>query len=79
MAMSPSRDNFSTICKIVVVAARSLLGLARNPPELDLFWGNSDDAELDPSESYVMIEAKSGYFEAKRHMLVAMQKLVTES
>ncbi len=27
---------------------------------------------------YVMIEARQGYFEASRHVLVALQKLMTE-
>ncbi len=27
---------------------------------------------------YVLIEARQGYFEASRHMLVSMQKLMTE-
>jgi hypothetical protein len=32
----------------------------------------------DRTLEYVMVEAREGYFEASRHMLVAMQKLMTE-
>lgn len=63
---------------MAVVAARSLVEVTQNPPEIDLFWASPDDAEIDPNEEFVMLEAKSGYIEASRHMLVAMQKLVHE-
>ncbi|CZT50736.1 uncharacterized protein RSE6_11778 [Rhynchosporium secalis] len=33
---------------------------------------------IDPVEKYVMVESRSGYFEASRHTMVAMQKLMTE-
>lgn len=42
---------FRSICKIVVVAARPLNGgLDQNPPLVDLFWGDDNDAEIDPDE-----------------------------
>ncbi|KAH8816936.1 P-loop containing nucleoside triphosphate hydrolase protein [Xylogone sp. PMI_703] len=79
VALSPSRDMFRTICKIAVVASRPISGgLDQNPPKIDLFWGDDGDADIDPDESYMMVESKLGYFEAYRHMLVAMQKLMTE-
>lgn len=78
IALSPASDKFRTICKIATVAARPLSAVEQNPPQIDLFWGSIGDAEFDPSEEYIMIEARSGYFEANRHMLVAMQKLMTE-
>lgn len=34
--------------------------------------------QLTIDQAYIMIEARSGYFEASRHMLVALQKLMTE-
>jgi helicase required for RNAi-mediated heterochromatin assembly 1 len=55
-----------------------MVGLEQNPPQIDLFWGDTRDAEFDPCQEYIMIESRSGYFEASRHMLVAMQKLMTE-
>ncbi|TAQ85205.1 hypothetical protein B7494_g6473 [Chlorociboria aeruginascens] len=79
VALSPQQDMFESICKIAVVAARPIKGgLDQNPPQVDLFWGNNDDAFIDPTKSHVMIEAHVGYFESSRHMLVAMQKLMTE-
>lgn len=36
------------------------------------------DGFTDLFTGYVMIEARSSYFEASRHMLEAMQKLLTE-
>jgi helicase required for RNAi-mediated heterochromatin assembly 1 len=94
VALTPATDMFRSICKIAVVAARPLEGgLDQDPPQIDLFWGDRDEAVFDPVESmsagvfmhqlltkteYVMVEARSGYFESARHMLVAMQKLMTE-
>jgi helicase required for RNAi-mediated heterochromatin assembly 1 len=49
VALTPSSDMFSTKCMIAIVAARPLQGgLDQNPPSVDLFWGNSDDAVIDP-------------------------------
>jgi helicase required for RNAi-mediated heterochromatin assembly 1 len=79
VALTTPRDNFSTVCKIAIVAGRPLAGLVQNPPQVDLFWGDSKDATFDSTEEYVMIEAKDGYFEANRHMLVALQKLMCEA
>jgi helicase required for RNAi-mediated heterochromatin assembly 1 len=78
VALTTPRDNFNTICKVAVVAGRPLAGLIQNPPQVDLFWGDSKDATFDSTEEYIMIEAKEGYFEANRHMLVALQKLMCE-
>lgn len=78
VALTPVQDRFKTICKVAVVAARPLSGIEQNPPQIDLFWAGAKDAIFDPMVEYVMIEARSGYFEASRHMLVAMQKLMTE-
>ncbi|KAI9731863.1 MAG: hypothetical protein M1818_007728 [Claussenomyces sp. TS43310] len=79
VALTPRLDRFSTVCRVAVVAARPLAGLESNPPQIDLFWADSSIAEIDPTEAWTMIEARSGYFEANRHMLVAMQKLMSES
>ncbi|KAF4633146.1 hypothetical protein G7Y89_g4966 [Cudoniella acicularis] len=79
VALSPQSDCFQTQCKIAIIAARPILGgLDQNPPQVDLFWGDIKDVAFDPAEEYVMIEARSSYFEASRHMLDAMQKLMTE-
>ena len=79
VALTPQRDMFRSICKIAVVAARPILGgLDQNPPSIDLFWSDPNDAVVDQIEHYVMVESRTGYFEASRHVLVAMQKLMTE-
>jgi helicase required for RNAi-mediated heterochromatin assembly 1 len=79
VALTPQRDMFRSICKIAVVAARPILGgLDQNPPLIDLFWSDPNDAVVDPVGHYVMVESRTGYYEASRHMLVAMQKLMTE-
>jgi len=52
VALSPEGDNFRKICKIAVIAARPIIGgLDQNPPTVDLFWGDSDEAVFDPAES----------------------------
>ncbi|RDW66768.1 hypothetical protein BP5796_09517 [Coleophoma crateriformis] len=79
VALSPQRDCFQTLCKMAVIEARPIKGgLDQNPPTVDITWGSPDEVEFKPGEPYVMIESRSGYFEASRHMLVALQKLMTE-
>lgn len=78
VALSPVQDKFRTICKVAIVAARPLSGVEQDPPQIDIFWASNAESEFDPTEEYVMVEAKSGYFEASRHMLVALQKLMSE-
>jgi helicase required for RNAi-mediated heterochromatin assembly 1 len=51
VALTTHRDLFNTICKVAVVAARPLDGLKKDPPEVDIFWGDPNDAEFDPAES----------------------------
>jgi helicase required for RNAi-mediated heterochromatin assembly 1 len=49
VALTPSSDMFRTNCKIAIVAARPIQGgLDQNPPTVDMFWGDSDDAIIDP-------------------------------
>ena len=50
VALSPERDMFGCICKIAIVAARPLSGLQQDPPEVDIFWGNTNELVIDPSE-----------------------------
>lgn len=50
VALSPQKDNFNTICKVAVVAARPILGgLDQNPPQIDLFFAEDRDAVFDPA------------------------------
>lgn len=76
--MSPVDDCFRTECFPVIVAARPLSGVTASPPEVDIFFGSRKDIQIDPQKKFIMVEAKSGYFEASRHILRAIQKLSTE-
>lgn len=69
---------FKTVCKVGIVAARPLMGLNFNPPEIDIFFGGPDEMEFDPQQEWVMVESSRGYFEAYRHTLVSLQKLAME-
>lgn len=77
VALSPSKDAFKTTCVVAVVAARPLEGVNQLPPEVDLFL-KADDQEIDPQREWVMVESKVGYFEANRHTLTALQKVMRE-
>lgn len=80
VALTPRNDMFKSICKVAVVAARPLTnGVDMNPPRVDLFWGDWDEAEFDPTVNWVMVESRSGYWESFRHMGVALQKLRSET
>lgn len=80
VALTPRNDMFNTICKVAVVAARPLAnGVELNPPRVDLYWARPEEAEFDPTINWVMVESRSGYWEAFRHMGVALQKLRSES
>jgi helicase required for RNAi-mediated heterochromatin assembly 1 len=74
VAVSTAADNFKTICKVATVAQRPYRdGLDQNPPQVDIMWCDTDESVIDPSMELVMIESRSGYFEAVRHSLVGLQ------
>lgn len=51
MALSSMTDMFRKQCTIAVVAARPVEGgLDQNPPCIDLFLGDENDAFIDPVE-----------------------------
>lgn len=51
VVLSPSSDMFRSICKVGTVAARPIEGgLDCNPPTIDIFWGDVEDAVLNPTE-----------------------------
>lgn len=79
VALSPVGDNFSKKCVVAIVAARPTAGVQANPPEIDLFFFRSDDLEIDSRQEWIMVEARTGYFEAYRHTMKALQKLGNES
>ncbi|KAI9737771.1 MAG: hypothetical protein M1834_009139 [Cirrosporium novae-zelandiae] len=78
LAMTPTDDMFQKTCRVVTVAARPLQGLQQNPPEVDIFFSGPEEIEMDPQKDWVMVEARSGYFEAYRHTLAALQKQIHE-
>lgn len=74
LAVSTKRDNFKSICMTATVAQRPYRGgLDQTPPEIDIVWGSIDEYVIDPDMELIMIEARSGYFEAVRHTLVGLQ------
>ncbi len=78
MALTPAKDMFKSVCRVATVAARPLVGVQMNPPELDIFFAKPEDFEIDPQEEWVMVESRDGYFEAYRHTLRSIQKMKTE-
>ncbi|KAJ5104558.1 ATP binding protein [Penicillium alfredii] len=50
----------------------------RDPPEIDIFFANLEDICFDPQKEWIMVEARSEYYEAHRHTMTALQKLSTE-
>jgi helicase required for RNAi-mediated heterochromatin assembly 1 len=78
LAISTKRDNFTTICITATVARRPYRdGLDQNPPQVDIIWGIPSEYVISPDEELIMIEARSGYFEAVRHTLVGLQMAAT--
>lgn len=64
--------------KIAIVAARPLSGLEQNPPAIDIFFGGTDEFEIDPQEEWIMVESRNGFFEGSRHTLRELQMLSRE-
>ncbi|OJD19342.1 hypothetical protein AJ78_00704 [Emergomyces pasteurianus Ep9510] len=78
VALTPASDMFKSKCIVAVVAARPLDELKQTPSEIDIFYARAEDAEFDPQQEFVMVEARSGYYEASRHTLAALQKMARE-
>jgi helicase required for RNAi-mediated heterochromatin assembly 1 len=78
VAITPSNDNFRKKCIVGIVAARPIDNVKATPSQIDLYFGRPEEIEIDPQQEFVMIEARSGYFEGTRHTLKALQKLHQE-
>lgn len=78
VALTPTKDMFKTKCIAATVAARPLDLLEEDVPKLDLFFANPDDIDLDPNLEYTMIEERTSFFEAVRHLGVSLQKMSGE-
>ena len=70
---------FKSKAIVATVAARPLAGLQQNPPEIDLFIARAEEQELDPAKEFVMVEDRGGLYEADRHTLVALQRMMMET
>ncbi|KAJ5280396.1 hypothetical protein N7478_005768 [Penicillium angulare] len=78
VALSPADDCFQTKCVVATVAARPLERVIAYPPEVDIYFANVDDIEIDPQKEWIMTESPQSYFEATRHTLTALKKLAKE-
>jgi helicase required for RNAi-mediated heterochromatin assembly 1 len=76
VALLPKNDLNKVI--VAVVAARPLSKLIENPPGLYLFC-DSLELDIDPAKEYLMVESRSSYFEADRHVLRGLQHMASES
>lgn len=74
-----SRDQFRSHCIVATIAARNRDKLDLNPPRIDLFFADSNDLELDPCEEFMMVEERSGFFEAQRSSMLALQRMMKEN
>lgn len=78
VALSPANDFFRSKCIVAVVAARPLDGVKQQPPQVDLFFARAEDADFDTQSEWVMVEARTGYYEASRHTMAALQRMTRE-
>ena len=69
----------SSIRRVATVAARTLANLDKDPPEIDLFFARAEDVDFDCSKEWIMIEDRSGFYEASRHTMVTLQRMMKES
>ncbi|KAJ0338479.1 hypothetical protein KNSL1_012435, partial [Colletotrichum chrysophilum] len=73
VALSPVPDNFEKGCIVAVVTGRydEAIDSPETPPPLDLEIRDPEVAAsiMEPDQEYVMIEARSNYFEAVRYVM----------
>lgn len=78
VVLTPRTDMFASKALVAVVAARPLSGLEQTPPEIDLYIPRAEEQEIDPAVEWVMVEDRGGLFEADRHPLLALQRMMRE-
>jgi helicase required for RNAi-mediated heterochromatin assembly 1 len=78
VALTPYDDAFQSKCILATVAARPLSALEANPPEIDLFFAQPSDFQIDPMKKWIMVESRSSFFEASRHTLSSLQHMMRE-
>lgn len=67
-----------TKCVVGVVACKLLKKIEKDPKEVVILLASFDDVDLDTQKEWTMVEARTGYFEATRNTMTALQKLSTE-
>lgn len=71
-------NNISEVTVIpAVVAARPLVNLEKDRPEIDLYL--SHDCIIDPAAEYIMVEETSSCFESQRHTMLALQQMARDA
>lgn len=78
MVLTPANDMFKSKAVVATVAARPLAALNQDPPEIDLFIARAEELEVDPATEWVMVEDRGGLYEAHRHTMLALQKMMRE-
>lgn len=81
VALSPADDAFQDPSKVLLatVGARPVSALeSNNPPEIDLFFVCPEKYDYDPTRKWIMVESRTSFFEASRHMLLALQHMMHE-
>ena len=76
--LTPAEDKFNTKVIVATVAARPLEGLRFNPPEIELFIARAEEQEIDPAQEFWMVEHRGSMYEADRHTLLALQRMMHE-
>ncbi|EPS39692.1 hypothetical protein H072_6524 [Dactylellina haptotyla CBS 200.50] len=70
-------DNFDKSIRVATVAARPIDSLnydSRRGLEVDLLL-LPEELEIDPTKTWIMVESRSSYFEAYKHVLKALQRM----
>ncbi|KAH9235327.1 hypothetical protein K456DRAFT_1891974 [Colletotrichum gloeosporioides 23] len=82
VALSPVPDNFEKGCIVAVVTGRydEAIDSPETPPPLDLEIRDPEVAAsiMEPDQEYVMIEARSNYFEAVRYVMEGLKQAAKE-
>lgn len=78
MALSPVGDCFKSKCVVATVAARPVDAVTKEPPEIDIFFSQPENAEFDPQKEWIMVEPRHGYYEASRYTMAALQRMPRE-
>ena len=61
-----------------MVASRKIDRLKENPPKIDLFFARPEEIEIDPNQEWLMVEERTGFYEAQRHTMTALHKMMKE-